>query len=344
MKVYLAPKKVKTIIMTNNSIAPSTAAKQMAEKCLYSEIPEINQRIIDILPKLHTAGFLLEDARPIPYGSRILLRTHDSTVGFTFYFSKKKGHSTVFDKKTSTALVHTLRPLLEPGPAENIISPFKREQQFDSWIGCDEGGKGAFTGPLVAVAFFADRKIVQDLFKMGVVDSKTLGGKKLRDLSSRLERRYAKRISVLELKPETYNRLYADFRSQNRSLNHLLAWAHGKAIEKLMPDNPDAIVVDQFARIDVIRPRIPSGPELVLRTKAENNIGVAAASIVAGGRYLDRLASISREIGVELAPGAGTAADQSVVCAVKKHGRDIMEKIVKLHFRNTEKVLGKLSI
>jgi len=324
--------------MTNSSTSLSGAAKKMATDNLYSDIPEINQRLIDILPKLHSAGFVMEDARPIPYGSRISIHSSEISASFTFYFSKKKGHSTVFNGKTPASIIRLLRPLLEPGSAENIISPIKREQQFNSWIGCDEGGKGAYTGPLIAVAFLADKSIVQDLFDLGVVDSKTLSGNKLRNLSRQLEMKFRQRISVVELKPETYNRLYADFRKQNRSLNHLLAWAHSKAVEKLMPAGPDAIVVDQFARAEMIIQRLPRGPELLIRTKAENNIAVAAASIVAGGRYLERLDLMSKEYDVKFSPGAGKSADLSVIKAIEKHGRNILNKIVKTHFKNTEKI------
>ncbi|HPQ39832.1 MAG TPA: hypothetical protein PLV45_05605, partial [bacterium] len=157
-------------------------------------------------------------------------------------------------------------------------------------------------------------------------------------MAAGLEKQFRQRVSVVELVPETYNRLYADFKRQGRSLNHLLAWAHGKAVERLIPARPDAIIVDQFAGAGVIRPRIPDGPELILRPRAENNIAVAAASVVAGGRYLARLEALSREFGVTLAPGAGAAADASVREVLRKHGPDAVGRVAKRHFKNMEKI------
>lgn len=328
--------------MTPKKQTPSQQAIDMANQGIYSEIPEINQRIIDILPGLEAKGLILEDARPLPYGSRITLRGESTTIGINIYYSRKKGHSTVFDKKVSEAVQRWIRPILEPGPASDRISPFKEELQFASWIGCDEGGKGAFPGPLVAVAFHVDRSMTDHLIQLGVADSKTLSGKHLVKLATELEKHYSSRIGITILYPETYNRLYDQFKSQGRSLNHLLAWAHGKAVEKLMSQKPEAIVVDQFAYPAVIRPRMPVGPQLIIRTKAENNIGVAAASVIAGARYLMGLDTLSRTVGVKLMPGAGKAADQAVVEAVKKHGESILRKIVKCHFRNTEKVMKKI--
>lgn len=324
--------------MTNPAGKPSDAARRMAGDGIYSEIPEINQRIIDCLPKLLADGFALEDARPIPYGSRLTLAGPDGSAAVNLYYSRKKGHSTVFDKSLPGALVKRLRPLLDPGTPADRISPVKREQQFASWIGCDEGGKGAFTGPLVAVAFLADRSVAATLADMGVADSKRLTGTALRRLAAELEKRFRQRIAVVELVPETYNRLYSDFKQQGKSLNHLLAWAHGKAVEQLMPARPDAVIVDQFAYPGVIRPRMPDGPELILRPRAENNIAVAAASVVAGGRYLVRLDSLSKEFGVKLAPGAGAAADTSVRAFIRKHGKDAAHTVAKIHFKNMEKV------
>ena len=310
-----------------------------AGNAIYSNIPEIEQRLLQNLPDVLNAGFVLEESRPIPYGVRLTFRTGETIAGATVYFSKKKGHSTVIDPGTPADIAAELRGRLDGSGSDAFISPIPRERTFSRWIGCDEGGKGAFTGPLVAAACMCDAATARELHTMGVRDSKTMSPDRLRKLAAAIARRFPKNISVLELKPETYNRLYDDFKKQNKSLNHLLAWAHGKAVEKLLPARPDAIVVDQFAYPGVIRTRMPAGTELIVRTRAEDNIAVAAASVLAAGRYLAALDALSHELGVTIMPGAGAAADRSVRDAVARHGRDILPRIVKLHFKNLDRIV-----
>lgn len=324
----------------NNPRDPTPATP--ADNAIYSDIPEIEQRLLAALPAVINAGFALEDSRPIPYGVRLTFRCGDAPVGLSVYYSRKKGHSTVVDAGTAPDVSARLRMLLDDdGTGTAFISPMPRERTFTRWLGCDEGGKGAFTGPLVAAAYLCDAAHARELHALSVTDSKSMDANRLKKLCDRLIRRYPKRISVLELKPDTYNRLYSDFKTQNKSLNHLLAWAHGKAAEKLLPAFPDAIIVDQFATPGIIRNRMPSGPELIIRTKAEDNIAVAAASVIASGRYLVALDVLSHELGITILPGAGADTDRSVRAAVAKHGPDILPKIVKLHFRNYSRVHTK---
>lgn len=318
---------------------PETPPETPAGDFIYSDIPEIEQRLLQNLPDVLKAGFVLEESRPIPWGVRLAFRTGETTAGATVYFSKKKGHSTVIDPGTPADIAAGLRGLLDGGGTDAFISPIPRERTFAKWIGCDEGGKGAFTGPLVAAACLCDTATARELHAMGVRDSKTMSPDRLRKLAAAIVRRFPRNISVLELKPETYNRLYDNFKARNKSLNHLLAWAHGKAVEKLLPAQPDAIVVDQFAYPGVIRTRMPAGPELIVRTRAEDNIAVAAASVLAAGRYLTALDTLSHELGVTILPGAGTSTDRSVRDAVAKHGRDVLPRVVKLHFKNLDRIV-----
>lgn len=322
-------------MMANNS---DTNQSPIPPNAIYTDIPEIEQRLLAVIPQVLNAGYLLEDHRPLPYGVRLLFRQGSTAIGVNVYYSKKNGHSAVFDQKIAPKTLNTLRRLLNPMDDLTAISPFEREQSYTKWIGCDEGGKGAFTGPLVTAAYFCDRDHAAKLIDIGVLDSKRLEQRTLRKLAATLKK-FTGRFSVLELKPETYNRLWEDFRRQNRTLNDLLAWAHGKTVEKLLTKQPDAIIVDQFARADLIRSRMPRNvPEVIVRTKAENNIAVAAASIIAANHYLEALDRLSKEFGVKIRPGAGASADASVKEAVAKHGPEVLGRLVKRHFKNVLKI------
>lgn len=316
--------------------------REPPDNTIYSDIPEIEYRLLAVLPKVLTSGYPLEDHRPIPYGVRLLFRADTGTIGVNMYYSKKKGHSTVFDAGLPQKTVKKLRGLLDPHSAAACISPIEKERAYTAWIGCDESGKGAFTGPLVTAAYFCDCDHAAKLADLGVHDSKTLGARAVRKLAVILMKNFSTRLSVLELKPETYNRLYADFRAQNRSLNDLLAWAHGKTVEKLLSQKPEAVIVDQFANAGLIRSRMPADvPDMIIRPKAENNIAVAAASIVAAGRYLEALDTLSETFGVTIRPGAGADADQSVRDVIVKHGPNVLNRLVKRHFKNTLKINSK---
>ncbi len=305
---------------------------------IYTDIPEIEQRLLTAIPQVLNAGYLLEDHYTLPYGVRLMFRKEAISIGVNVYYSKKNGHTTVFDKNIAPKTENTLRRLLNPIDDLTAISPFERERSFTKWIGCDEGGKGAFTGPLVTAAYFCDRDHAAELIDIGVLDSKRLEQQTLRKLAATLKK-FTGRFTVLELKPETYNRLWEDFRRQNRTLNDLLAWAHGKTVEKLLTKQPEAVIVDQFARADLIRSRMPRNvPEMIVRPKAENNIAVAAASIIAANRYLEAIDRLSKEFGVVIRPGAGANADESVKEAVAKHGPEVLDRLVKRHFKNVLKI------
>ena len=48
---------------------------------------------------------------------------------------------------------------------------------------------------------------------------------------------------------------------------------------------------------------------------------------------------ISKTLGKTVPKGAGVQADEFGREIVKKHGKDILRKIAKLNFKNTEKIL-----
>ena len=77
------------------------------------------------------------------------------------------------------------------------------------------------------------------------------------------------------------------------------------------------------------------------RHKAESDLAVAAASILACAEFLLRLKRLSDEIGTMLPKGASPAVEPAGRMIVKKHGEVQLGPIVKLHFKTTQAVLGK---
>jgi ribonuclease HIII len=79
--------------------------------------------------------------------------------------------------------------------------------------------------------------------------------------------------------------------------------------------------------------------ELVQRHKAESDLAVAAASIIARDEFVRRLHKLSKEVGVVLPKGASTAVEEAAREVLSKHGPDRLATLAKMHFRTAQKVL-----
>lgn len=219
---------------------------------------------------------------------------------------------------------------------EDVLNP------IEPHIGIDESGKGDFFGPLVAGAVYVDADLAQQMQEIGVRDCKELTdkatyfiGRKTRELLG------PKRYSLVSIGPETYNRLYAKM----RNVNSLLAWAHARCIENLLENVPDCTraVADQFAGEDVIKKALmKKGRKIKLeqRHKAESDIAVAAASVLAREAFLRSLLRLGEPLGSVLLKGASAQVRELATELVKKGGAEVLLKNAKCHFRTTDQVLA----
>jgi len=202
-------------------------------------------------------------------------------------------------------------------------------------VGVDESGKGDYFGPLVVAACYVGQEHLAEL--EGVRDSK-----KLTDSAAL---RFAGVIrahcphSIIAIGPAKYNELYAKF----RNLNKLLAWGHARAIENVLEQCSATLVIsDQFADPAGLKRQLferGRNVELVSRVRAEEDIAVAAASILARAEFLIRLKRLGETVGVVLPKGA-TAVIEPAKSVVAKHGQQALATIAKLHFKTTTQVLG----
>lgn len=74
--------------------------------------------------------------------------------------------------------------------------------------------------------------------------------------------------------------------------------------------------------------------------RGEQDIAVAAASILARAEFLWRLEALSKEFGVDLPKGASPAVVAAGKRFVERYGREALDKVAKLHFKTTHNVLG----
>ncbi len=73
--------------------------------------------------------------------------------------------------------------------------------------------------------------------------------------------------------------------------------------------------------------------------KAEQNIAVAAASILARARYLEKLSRLSNEYKIDLPKGASQIVIETAKKLVSMHGESVLRKVAKLHFKTTKEVI-----
>ena len=210
-------------------------------------------------------------------------------------------------------------------------------------IGTDESGKGDFFGPLVVAAFFLPAGQDEVLRELGVKDSKRTSDGRCLEIAGTLRRAYPYH-SVVAVGPEKYNELWAKL----RNLNRLLAWGHARAIENVLERVPAGkAVTDQFGDEKFVRQALLKKGrdiELVQMPRAEEDLAVAAASILARAEFLGRLRGLSREFGVELPKGASEQVEAAAVRLVKDKGPDVLEKVAKTHFKTTVRVLAAAGV
>lgn len=207
-------------------------------------------------------------------------------------------------------------------------------------IGTDESGKGDYFGPLVVAGVFVPEDQEDVLKELGVRDSKRFSDSRVREFADLIKRGY--KHSLVVIGPEKYNELYRKL----RNLNRILAWAHSRAIENILAEvHCGQAVTDQFGdKLYVLNALMKKGKtiELIQRPKAEADMAVAAASILARAEFLRRLYFLSQEMGMDLPKGSSPLAEEAAVKLVRKHGTEIIDRVAKRHFKLTSRVLDAL--
>ena len=217
---------------------------------------------------------------------------------------------------------------------------------WNAWIGTDESGKGDYFGSLVVAAVYVDAAFLENFSDLGIADGKTLSNRRIRSIAELMRSDYEQHIVVVEKVPTEYNSLYNTLRKRGQNLNHLLASLHAEAIHTLT-NRVDAkhVLVDQFAKNDLItgeliqRGVVPTllGIEIRQITKAERDIAVAAASIIARDVFLTGMDRLSEAYQIRLPRGAYQVVEAGKEF-VKMHGTKALGEVAKLHFNLTDAV------
>lgn len=203
-------------------------------------------------------------------------------------------------------------------------------------IGTDESGKGDYFGPLVIAGVYADENIKRQLRSLGVDDSKKIKDSHIALLAPKIKE--ICKYKVVVIGNEKYNELY----SKINNLNKLLAWGHARVIENILEETDCNIALsDQFGNPELIENALmKKGKDITLeqRPKAEENVVVAAASILARNEFVNILSRISRQYDLEFPKGVSDKTKDIGKIFIAKYGRDNLNKVAKLHFKTTKEL------
>ncbi len=174
--------------------------------------------------------------------------------------------------------------------------------------------------------------------KAGIKDSKRVSDKKALELSLWISHNFVH--SIVTIGPEKYNQLY----SRIRNLNKLLAWGHSRVIENIAEENEVELVIsDKFGRDDFIEKALMAkGRKLQIKqeVRAESIAQVAAASIIARAAFIRNMEKLSGLYGMEIPKGAGAPVDKVAAVLIERYGKEALDKIAKVHFKNYLKASG----
>src|SRR2546428_10626777 len=208
-------------------------------------------------------------------------------------------------------------------------------------IGTDDVGKGAYIGPLVTAGVLATAEVARQLEGIGVKDSKLLSDTTVANKASQVRNVCGpKRYRIVIVPPLKYNILIREMKNVNR----LLGWAHARAIEDLLANGEGCTtaLADQFGDPGYIRDSLMARGrkiDLIQTPKAERDVAVAAASILARDTFLRKREELNKAYGVVFPKGSSNVIEFGKQL-VGEHGLDVLPNVAKLHFATTVQVTG----
>lgn len=211
---------------------------------------------------------------------------------------------------------------------------------YSNSIGSDEVGTGDYFGPIVVTAAYVTKEDIPYLETLGIKDSKKMTDEYILKVVPEIIKKIP--YYTMTLSNEKYNQSH-----DNYNMNAMKAILHNKALLEMAKKYPnyDYIVVDQFAEKYVYYNYLKSSTnvqrDITFITKAEDKcLAVACGAVISRFVFLKEMEKISKTYNVNLPKGAGLKVDEVGKKLVKEYGKSILNKIAKLNFKNTEKILN----
>ena len=282
--------------------------------------------------------------KEIPYVS---MQAVNEDVVITIYEKNKKGENKVMFQGVSADVEASVWEM-EHAAVENT----KKENSIDyskyyncSSIGSDEVGTGDYFGPIVVTSCYVSKEDIPFVENLGIKDSKKLDDSKIMKIAPEIAKKIKYKSIILSNKE--YNEKYNNI---DNNINKIKAIMHNKVLWKMVHEeelNYDYIIVDEFAReqryYDYIKESSEIQKGVTFMTKAEDkNLAVACASVISRYIFIKEFDKLCDNLHIPLPKGAGPIVDDIGREVVEKYGKEKLNEIAKLNFKNTQRILGTL--
>ena len=218
----------------------------------------------------------------------------------------------------------------------SLCQPFNGGIAIPPYIGTDESGKGDFFGPLVIAGVLLDEKNRPIFEELGIKDSKTLKDEQMIKMAQQIQKHSV--YSVVVISNAKYNELYAKF----KNLNKLLAWGHARVIENILEKSPcEYALSDKFGDESLIKNALLKNGrtiQLEQRVRAESDIAVAAASVLARATFVQKMKYMENFYGCKIPKGCNDIVKTCAKTFIQKYGKEKLFEVCKMHFKTYNEV------
>ena len=272
------------------------------------------------------------------FSYQVSISDNKEKVSLLVFFGKK-GNKVVLQGNKELKLYKSVTDLMF---GEKFFDDSKPEEEPSyPYIGTDESGKGDYFGPLVVAGVYLTVDTGKLLRSIGIRDSKELSDYQIIHIASEIKKNSEVISDSVLISPEKYNQLY----EKMGNLNRLMGWAHARVIENLL-NKCDAgeVISDKFGNEKIILDALQTkGRTINLKqvTKAEKFTAVAAASILARESVINWFRIHSRKYKIEIPKGSSSEVESVAKHLFQKYGADTLTKLVKLHFKTSNRVFNK---
>jgi len=217
---------------------------------------------------------------------------------------------------------------------------------YTSAIGSDEVGTGDYFGPIVVCAAYVKEEQIPELQKLGVNDSKKINDEMILKIAPKLIKLLPYKSIIIS--NEEYNLTY----NKDNNMNKIKAIMHSKVLKALKNEittKLDYIIMDEFTPekkyYEYIKEDSSPLKGITFLQKAEDkNLAVASASIISRYIFLKEMDKLSDFYKIPIPKGAGANVDKIGQEIVDIHGKEVLDKIAKKNFSNTQRVLRTMVI
>jgi ribonuclease HIII len=252
------------------------------------------------------------------------------------------GKVVVAGKGTEEFVQNVIEPEIT-GQAKLGYDDVLHPEWFTAHAGLDESGKGDFFGPVIAATVIAEKPAIDAWIAAGVKDSKKIADPQIMRLDDLIRRTPGVVVETCFSGMPKYNELMG---RPGANLNRLLAWQHATALNAAL--NTKWVpwgLLDQFTEQPLVQRELAkkaSAPfDLKMRTKAEEDPVVAAASVVARAEFVRQMRHLSEKFGATLQKGASAQVKVQAHEIIRKFGAPALREFAKLHFRTAYEVVSE---